>query len=389
MNKNNINTQETNIAVNKRIGSTVMLVFATLLILVLSGILGAFQGGGFQKTADIKKLDGVILIDKYSSFNPKNHYEFFKDTKWTEKSKIKYKRKEAEEPGKDIIYNINYGTKWFWEDPMFYSETFLHTLMVMILYIALTNFLIVRKKEDNENYKKLIKDLNEITIETNSLPATTFEPYIEEWNNQRKIKQHISNIKYKLSRLENKTSYKVRKTFYVKTDQGLVFKEPEQESLLNWKERKYFYKKKELETFLEKEYIEKHVLFEKVKHFKKIHPSFVTTGKNDIVKSTDEYSNIKNNKEKQTQDYIFKALIGISMSFIVGIILSFTLITVSDHWLIILYSVLLKLLPLTLQIIFAIDYSNKYVEFQEIPNLKYRLNIASMYLVYMNKKGVE
>ena len=30
---------------------------------------------------------------------------------------------------------------------MFYSETFLHTLMVMILYIALTNFLIVRKKK--------------------------------------------------------------------------------------------------------------------------------------------------------------------------------------------------------------------------------------------------
>ena len=182
---------------------------------------------------------------------------------------------------------------------MFYSETFLHTLMVMILYIALTNFLIVRKKEDNENYKKLIKDLNEITIETNSLPATTFEPFIEEWNNQRKIKQHISNIKYKLSRLENKTSYKVRKTFYVKTDQGIVFKEPEQESLLNRKERKYLYKKKELETFLEKEYIEKHVLFEKVKHFKKIHPSFVTTGKNDIVKSTDEYSSIKNNKENK------------------------------------------------------------------------------------------
>ena len=101
-----------------------MLVFATLLILVLSGILGAFQGGGFQKTADIKKIDGVILIDKYSSFNPKNHYEFFKDTKWTEKSKIKYKRKKSEEPGKDIIYNISYGTKWFWEDLCFILKHF-------------------------------------------------------------------------------------------------------------------------------------------------------------------------------------------------------------------------------------------------------------------------
>lgn len=384
----NINVETTNVLISKRGRSLILLIFATILVSALAGVLGAFKSGKFYKTYDY--IEVGIPYEEVNFDDP-----IFKDKTKGSREIIKWEKEYSYdiETGEEIITHVKmykgYYTKYFFQSGWFYADAGLNSLMVMILYIALVNFLIVRRTEKNDVHNKLEGELNDLVIEKNSLPSTTFEPYMEKWNNKRKINQHIANIKYKLALLEKKTPYKIKKTFYVKTDEGMIFQLPKDLTTLNKKEQKYLDKKEELEAFLEQEYIDKHVIFEKVDHFKYIHPSFVTTGKNEVIKSTDEYSSIKSNKQKQSEDYVRKAFLGLAFTFSVGVILSFVLFRIEDHWLIVLYSVLLKLLPLVLQIIFANDYSNRHIEYQMIPNLRYRLNIASMYLVYIKIPGEE
>lgn len=382
---NQTNVAEPNITVTNQVRSIILLILATLLVSMLAGILGAFKSGKFYKTYDYIEVNIPLEEVDYDD-------DIFSNLTKGSREIIKYEKEYTIDinTGEEVITHIKmykgYYTQYFFASGWFYAETLLNSLMVMILYMALVNFLIGRRAEKDLIHKQLENDLHDLINVKNSLPSASFEPYMENWNHRRKINQHISNMKYKLAVLEEKTKYKIKKTFYVRTENGMVFMKPDESVKLTFREKRYLTKKESIEAFLEPEYIEKHVVFKKVKYFKTIHPSFVTTGKNEVTKSTDEYSSIKSNQKKQGEDYFAKLLIGLSFSFTIGIILSFVLFRIEDHWLIILYSVMLKLLPLTLQIIFAVDYSNRHIEFQRIPNLRYRLNIASGYLTHRSQE---
>lgn len=378
--------KETNVLISKQTRNMFILIVSIIVITISNGILGAFKSGKFYKTYDYVEVN--IPYEEVNYDDP-----IFKD--WTPQSKevIKYETEYLyDETIHENIkikvkmykgYNSNYFYKSFW----FYAETLANTVTVLLFYITLVNFLISKRVNEDEVYIKLESELNELIYEKNALPSYTFEPFIEKWNRDRKRKQHISNVKYSLAKLEQKTSFKIRREFLINNEQGeLIFKVPKRE--LTKQELKYLNKKEELESKLEETYINQFVEFDKVKHFKYIHASFVTTGKNDIIESTDEYSSIKSDKAKQTEDYTKKALLGLSISAFMATLLSFTLMRVDDNWLLIVYYVFMKMLPLILQIVFAIDYVNTIMRIQKIPILRYRLNITNIYLATKEEEQI-
>lgn len=377
MTTHNIEAKETNILVSKNARSLLILILATIVIMLINGILGAFKSGKLYKTYDFVEVN--ILLEDVDYSLP-----IFESYTKASREIIKVEKRYVydEETNENFVITVEmykgYYTKFFFQSYWFYTDTGLNSLTAMILYITLVNFLIAKRSSENPIFKKLDEEINELVIVTNSVPSTTFEPFMEEWNNQRKIKQHISNIKYKLAVLENKTPYKIKKAFYIRNGNGLIYQIPER--TLTKKEQKYLEKREALESFITQEYIENHVLFEKVKNFKTIYASFVTTGKNEIVKSTDEYSSIRSNANKQLEDYLRKALLGFAIAFGTGILLSFVLFRLDDDWLFVVFSVALKMLPLILQAILANSYSNKHITVQMIPIQRYRLNLINMYL---------
>lgn len=369
---------ETTIIISKQTRNLFILIMSIIIITIISGILGAFKSGKFYKTYDYVEVN--IPYDELD-------YSLPIFDAWDKDSKevIKYETEWIfdEDLGHSVPIVVKmykgYNTKYFFQSSWFYAEALLNSVIVLMFYISLVNYLVSKRLDNDELYLTLEGELNQLIVVDNALPANSFEPFIERWNLARKKKQHISNVKYKLARLEQSTPYKVRREFYKKDEEGnSLFIIPERE--LTKKELKYVERKERLESYITKEYIEEHVEFEKVKHFKYIHASFVTTGNNNIIQSTDEYSSIKSHKEKQREDFGRKALIGMSISFAIASILSFTLFRVEEGWIIILYNVFMNMLPLLIQIVLAIDYVNIIMKAQYIPVARYRLNIANLYL---------
>ena len=50
-------------------------------------------------------------------------------------------------------------------------------------------------------------------------------------------------------------------------------------------------------------------------------------------------------------------------------------------------TVIMKIIPLCLQVYFAINYNNWFMENQLLPNLKFRENVAMLYLAEMKRQG--
>lgn len=376
----------------------IVLFIAILFVAILSGVLGAFKNGEFQRSYDFVSIEKPFEeVDKTS-----DEFESYrKDSRETivDKVVIMYDEELGENYEITVRWYKGYYKNYFFGSSWFYLETMMNTISVMIFYVALIQFLVAKKKEKDKVYLSLTGDINKIVVLDNSVPASSFEPFLGDWNDNRKVNQFISNTKYKLSKLERRTRFKVRKQFFKKNEGKMEFVEtPEilsktfkwyqifnKDKRLKRKCRKYVNKKMTLESFLTKEYIEENVVYEKVKHFKYIYPSFIYNGKNGIHKTTDEYSAINSDDKRMRKDLIKKIFLGFSSTMVFATVLSFTLFRANETWLLVVYNVVLKMLPLVLQWILGIDYANSYMSDQLIPNQKYRLSIISLYLSNKDK----
>jgi hypothetical protein len=373
-----------------------VLVIAIIFVSIMSGILGAFKNGEFQKTYDFVQvevaLSEVNFEDEVFSQMTKESRKFIYDKKI-----IMYDEEIGETYEILVPWFKGYYKSYFFDSSWFYLETMMNTIMVTIFYIALINFLIAKKKSKDAVYIKLTGEINDIVVEKNEVPSTTFEPFLDDWNGERKKRQFKSNVKYKLSKLERKTSFKIKKIFQEKDKEGKVHFTYEPDFLkekFKWlsknlkkqkKAKKYINKKMSLESFLTEDYIEENVLYEKVKHFRYIYPSFIYNGKNGVHKTTDEYSAITSDDNKKSKDLVKKIFLGLAATSAFATVLSFTLFSADENWLVVVYTVILKLLPLVLQWILGVDYSNVYMSGQLIPTQKYRLSIINMYLSNKHK----
>jgi hypothetical protein len=368
--------------ISKTTRNGVIFFIAVILISILSGALGAFKNGEFQKTYDLISVEVPVKDldygdDVFESYTSKSREVFYI------RKEIKFNEQTQENFTVETEYYRGYYTKYFFESSWFYLETALNISLMFMFYITFVNFLISKKEEKDKIFNMLSDEINKLVYEDNAIPSSSFEPFLEDWNDKRKKKQYISNMKYKLNLLENKTSFKVRKEFWKKEElengkTRLVFKKPERP--LTKKEERYYSKRERIKSFLDENYIEENAVFEKVKYFKYIYPSFVHSGKNGVHKTNDEYSSMKTSSEVYRNDLFKKLGISLMVTSLFATVLSFTIFRLTDDWIVIAYNILLKFLPLTLQAILAVWYSNIYMNQQLIPNLKNRLNIINIYL---------
>lgn len=282
-------------------------------------------------------------------------------------------------------------TKFFFQSAWWYFDTGLSLVSAVFLFYAVFNYLLVRSKDiriEHVNGENTIKQLNE-----KYLDPDTFEPWIDVvFNRKRKIKQHIRNTRYELKKLETETPYRIRRRF--KNHFKDVIEVPEGNLLpvlykpMSNKEREYLDRKEELLEKLEEHYIKEYVVDTDVANFKEIKAGFVYSGVNHEGVGQDEYSAIKTDQQRIRSTIVSKLIIALAITLSFASILTVLSVTVSQQdalWIVL--TVLMKIVPLFLQVYFAIDYNNWFMENQLLPNLKFRENIAMLYLAEMKRQG--
>lgn len=282
-------------------------------------------------------------------------------------------------------------TKFFFQSAWWYFDTGLSLVSAVFLFYAMFNYLLVRSKDiriEHVNGENTIKQLNE-----KYLDPDTFEPWIDVvFNRKRKIKQHIRNTRYELKKLETETPYRIRRRF--KNHFKDVIEVPEGNLLpvlykpMSNKEREYLDRKEELLEKLEEHYIKEYVVDTDVANFKEIKAGFVYSGVNHEGVGQDEYSAIKTDQQRIRSTIVSKLIIALAITLSFASILTVLSVTVSQQdalWIVL--TVLMKIVPLFLQVYFAIDYNNWFMENQLLPNLKFRENIAMLYLAEMKRQG--
>lgn len=261
-------------------------------------------------------------------------------------------------------FTVTVYTKFFFNYFYWWVNTATHIVSVLLLYYSVFNYLLSKRKETHVQYNAIKNELDD-AVKT-KLDPVTFEPWMSNvFNKKRRIRQHKANINYQLERLQSKTSYKVRHA--AETDPKRIKYELQRNTLLEQ---------------LEPSYIDTYVESKDVKGFKYIHPTFVTSGYNSIgTLTTDSYSLLKSDSKKLSNDGIRKITASILLTTIFAVLLTFMIETSIDKpWYWIVTNILVKLVPLLLQIPLAYDYCESFMDDQLITNLISRRSIALLYL---------
>lgn len=287
-------------------------------------------------------------------------------------------------------FKVSVYTQFFYQAPWWYIDTGISLASAVFLFYALFNYLVTRDKDErveHVNGELKIKELND-----NYLDPDTFEPWIDKFNRNRKVKQHTRNVKYQLKKLEKDTPFEIKRRFkkhfidLQDVDVNNLLPVPYVE--MSKAERKYIDKKEELLSMLDEEYIKEVVVETDVPNFKEIRAGFVYSGINIEGVAQDEYSTIKSDAEKIRGSLASKILISLAMTVAFASVFTVLAINVNEQdpfWIVV--TVIMKIIPLLLQIYFAMDYTNEFMEKHLLPNLKARENIAMRYLADMDKEG--
>ena len=359
---------------NKHTRSTIFLIITVIIIFAINSVLPTIEGRTHYTADPI-----TITYQEYQALKADN--ENYNLTWSSEESINKYIKSYREQNGlseytvveipKDFTVTVY--TKFFFQHTFWYISTLTRTVSAILLFYAMFNYLITRCKDLHKRYIDLSNEM--ITFSNNSLDPSTFEPWmVNIFNHDRKVAQHITNIKYRLNKLDQRTNYKIK--VLAKTDPD------------NPKCSKYINARRDLQDQLDLKYIEDVISHKSVKHFKYIHPSFVLCGVNKIGVTTDSYSLIQSDSTRLSKDMIIKTLLATSLTVMFATLLTITVVTAADKpWYWIIIDILTTITPLVIQIFLAYDYCNTYMEEHLIPNLLNRRTIALMYLADL-KKGV-
>lgn len=383
------------IVTNKRIRSFLFLILTAAIIVVINGLMPLISGQTHYTADPVEMTYKEYLTLKES--NPL-HDMTFRSVEAIRQYKQEYKDKHPDIPLEEIIlieppdnFKVTVYTKFFFESLWWYFDTGLSVISSLFLFFATFNFLVVQAKDKNLDYlnsEGKIKQLNE-----SYLDPDTFENWMEnDFNYRRRVAQHKRNVKHALKSLEEKTSYKIKRKF------KHYFSKPQEEykdTLLptiyvpmSEEERKYLELKEELLSQLEDYYINEIVAYSKVKYFKEIKPGFVYSGVNTEGVHQDEYSAIKTDNQRIRSTMLSKILMSVAASLAFASLLTVLAVDLAvQSPLYIVLSVLTKLAPLMIQIYMAFNHSEWFMTNQLLPNLKFRENIAMLYLAEMQRQG--
>lgn len=385
------------VVTNKRSRSFIFIIITFVLILVANGLMPIISGRAKYTTEAQEVTYAEYLVRQEEDPLVSLTYASQADIEDYVKLYIKANPDLTPEqyvtitPPNDMKVSVY--TKLFFQSYWWYIDTAIHMISTVLLFYAIFNYLTVQSKETNPEYLNgvfTMKQLNE-----NYLDPDTFEPWTEDvFNKTRKIKQHIRNVKHELKKLERKTPYIIRKKFMEHFENfdrpDYVYNPNIPSTLVNLdkKEQAYVDKKEELITQLRDKYINEVVVLSEVKNFREIKPGFVYSGVDSNSVGQDEYSTIKTDGQRIQKTIMSKIFVSLAISLSFASLLTVLAIDSSiQSPLFMVLSVIMKVTPLILQIYFAFNYNNWFVDNQLLPNLKFRENIAMMYLAEMKRQG--
>lgn len=363
------------IVTDKRKRSVAVLILTTVLILGINSLLPVIKGDTHYTEDAIEVTYGEYLEMKEIN----SRYNLT----WETEQKINlYKldvvKHNPDMPLEDIYsivppedFRVEVYTKFFFQYPIWYITTITHIVSAVLLFYAMFNFFLTKSKLTDNKYNDLVLQLDMLSNE--SLDPVTFEPWmVVSFNHDRKVKQHIANVKYSLQKLDQKTSYQIR----------LLAKEHPEDPAC----RKYVQRRDELQSYLDPEYIENKVILGKVKGFLYIHPTFVTSGVNIIGRTTDSFSLIRTDRQRISHDSVRKIMISVSLTVLFAVLLTMTVFGSLDKpWYWVVFDLVATIAPIVIQIPLALDYSETFMDEQLIPNLISRRTIALLYLASMKE----
>lgn len=264
-------------------------------------------------------------------------------------------------------------TKFFFQHAFWYLSTIISVVSAVLLYYSLFNYLISKLKRSKELYLDL--DAQLVKLADKSLDPVTFEPWMHHtFNHNRKVDQHIANVRQDIDKLNRRTHYMVRLELEDNPD------------TVNPKCIKYKHKLYTLNSYLEPSYISKYIPYIRVKHFRYIHPLFVTSGYNVSGTVVDTFSSIRTNKERLVRDSMIKIITTLGLTLMFSLIITFTILgSFGRPWYWVLLDILVKIAPLIIQIPLSYDYCHTYMDEQLIPTLYNRRSIAFLYLAYVQE----
>lgn len=231
----------------------------------------------------------------------------------------------------------------------------------------------INKRED---IKKKRKELD-TTIDEH-LDPVTFDPFFVDFERNRKIEYYKRDLEAQIEKLERKASLEDMRSWTRKMRNGTEDPEVNQA----FENSEFCQRKKMILEQLEPEFIEEHIDYMHIK-YKPLSKSFVTSGYNKPHKRYDDYA-IETSWEKMFWDLLPKFIM------LAGFLIAGESIIVQfepDKPLaLIMYNMLIKIIPLILQIYFANGYTNIYIDEKIMVDLRRRLDIVIKYLSF--KKGV-
>lgn len=383
-----------NILNNKQSRSLIILIAAFTIVLAINAVLPVIEGDAHYTAEAIETTYGEYLDMKEENV----HYRLsWASEKLMDIYVYKYIDKHPElSPDEQMLITVPDGfkvkvyTKFFYQYPFWYIGTITSLASSVLLFYALFNYLITKGKEKYARYVELSTELDKLV--DSELDPVTFEPWVhDEFNRRRKIKQHLSNIKYDLDALERNTRYDVKHRFREFYKVRGTDKEYEIDvKALRGRDLKYYKRREKLLELLDATYIKEYVANGYVKRFKYVYPMFVLNGTNTVGHTTDSYSLITSDHKRITSDAGGKIVLSLVITVLFAVLFTVTAVASyqqSPFWIVI--NILAKIVPLLIQIPLAFDYSNAFMTQQLIGNLMSRRSISYLYLADMQKQGTK
>lgn len=398
------------ITISKRTQSMFWLIMTIFIIFSINAALPLMEAGTHYTTSAIS-----MTYKEYKDLFEENQAY---DMDWNSKMsveiyKVLYQNTYTDLTPEEIVsiqppdnFEVSVYTKYFFEDWFWYLSSFMSITSAVVLFYALFNYMITIEKSKRLEYINIENQVNQVNNQY--IEPIFFEPWIDEdFNYKRKVSQHITNIKYEITVLQNgiksfwfwnrrkPTDIKIInkfKTYFANYGKESV--DPLAPNLpviyveMSKEEKRYVDKMERLHEQLQPDFIKEHIMGINVKYFKYIKPGFIYSGENIDSPTTDQYSNIKTDGERITRDSGKKVLTAITMTLAFAIILTLVIVDANNKplfWVII--GALAKMAPLILQIKFSIDYKNTFMDEQLIPNLKLRKSIQLQFLQHQKEIG--
>lgn len=358
---------------NKRNRSVLFLILSAILILGINALLPVIEGGvGYT---------AVPISNSYSSYLAMRELDPNIRLTWVSKG-LELAYLTGQVPTEPMVM---YYTKFFFQDYFWYISTITSISSALILFYGVFNYFITVMRERYQKYVKLEDELTS-TVDKYIDPVT-FEPWMDNtFNHRRKIQQHITNVKYKIDKLERKTHYKIKRQlrpyFETVNKEGALV--PYGTFKLGWRAKQYLRKKEKLLYLLEESYIKEYVVNGRVKHFHYLYPMFVYSGENNSGHTVDNYSLLKTDTRRIRDDATGRIVLSIAITFLFAVLMTVTVMSSIEQqplWIVI--NTIAKIAPLVIQIPLATDYSNDFMNKQLIGNLLGRRSIMLLYLADM------